>query len=89
MKETLEKLWSEYLLDECSVIDTDEERELTRTVAELHEQATALLNQTQKLAVEKYVDALCDLESLLVKKAFLRGCEFGVSFLLEAGNLTK
>ena len=89
MKETLEKLWSEYLLDECSVIDTDEERELTRTVAELHKQATALLNQTQKLAVEKYVDALCDIESLFVKKAFLRGCEFGVSFLLEAGNLTK
>ena len=38
-------------------------------------------------AVEKYVDALCDLEALFVKKAFLKGCEFAVSFLLEAGDL--
>ena len=89
MKETLEKLWSEYLLDECSVMDTDEERELTKKIVGLHEQATALLHKEQQVAVEKYVDALCELESLFVKKAFLRGCEFAVSFLLEAGNLAK
>ena len=52
MKETLEKLWNEYLLDECAEIDTDEERKLT-------------------------------------KKAFLRGCKFAVSFLLETINSEK
>jgi len=39
--------------------------------------------------VEKYVDALCDLEALFVKKAFLKGCEFAVSFLLETGSFKK
>ena len=89
MKETLEKLWNEYLLDECAVIDSDEERNLTQKTAELHEKANALLNREQKDAVEKYVDVLCDIEALFVKKAFLKGCEFAVSFLLEAGNLKK
>ena len=89
MKKTLEKLWNEYLLDECAKIDTDEERNLTRKTAELHEKANALLNKEQKDAVEKYVDALCDIESLFVKKAFFKGCEFAVSFLLETRSFEE
>ena len=89
MKERLEKLWKEYLMEECAAIDTDEERALTKKAAELHEKATALLNEEQEDAVEKYVSALCDLENLFAKKAFLKGCEFAVSFLTEAGNLGK
>jgi len=30
MKQTLEKLWDEYLSAECAEMDTHEERELTR-----------------------------------------------------------
>ena len=89
MKETLEKLWNEYLLDESAEIDTDEERNLTKKTVELHEKANGILNRDQKDAVEKYVDALCDLEALFVKKAFFKGCEFAVSFLLEAGIFKK
>ena len=89
MKETLEKLWNEYLFDECAAIDTDEERELTKKAVELQEKANALLNKEQKEAVEKYVDILCNVDALFVKKAFFRGCEFAVSFLLESGNFVK
>ena len=89
MKTTLEKPWNEYLSGECAEIDTDEERELMKKAVELHEKANALLNTEQKDAVEKYVDALCDTESVFVKKAFFKGCEFSVSFLLEARNLEK
>ena len=89
MKETLEKLWNEYLLDDCASIDTDEERELMKKTVELHEKASFLLNTEQKDAVEKYVDALCDCESFFAKKAFFKGCKFAVSFLLEAGNSGK
>ncbi len=89
MKETLEKLWTEYLLDECATINTDEERRLTKKTAELHEKANALLNKDQKAAVETFVDALCDIEAIFAKKAFLKGCEFAISFLLEAANLEK
>ena len=89
MKKTLEKLWSEYLFDECSVLDTDEERNLTKRAFELHAKANALLNKDQQAAVETYVDALYDLEALFAKKAFFKGCEFAVSFILEARSEEK
>ena len=89
MKTTLDKLWNEYLLNECAYIDTDEERKLAKNAVELHEKANTLLNKDQKDAVEKYVDALYDIEALFVKKAFFKGCEFSVSFLSEAKNSEK
>jgi len=89
MKKTLENLWEGYLLEECAAINTDEERELTRKTAELHEKANALLNKEQADSVEKYVDALCDVEAVFAKKAFLKGCEFAVAFLLEAISLRE
>ena len=89
MKETLEKLWNEYLMDECAAIDTDEERLLTKKTVDLHEKANTLLNKEQADAVEQYVDALCDIEALFVKKAFCKGCEFAVSLFLEAQNPKK
>ena len=87
MKEILEKLWNEYLLEECATIETEEEKILTKKAVELHEIANNLLNDEQRDAVEKYIDALCDIEALFVKKAFFKGCEFSVSFLLEARNI--
>ena len=84
MKKTIEKLWDEYLMDECAAIEDNEERELTKKVAELHKAANALLDVKQQMAVEEYVETLSDLEALFVKKAFFKGCEFAVSFLLEA-----
>ena len=86
MKETLEKLWQDYLLDECAAIDSDEERALTKRMAEQHEQLNALLNSNQQVAVEAFVETVYDLEALFVKKAFFKGCEFSISFLLEAGS---
>ena len=87
MKQTLEKLWYEYLSHECAEMDTEEERELTRKTGELHEQLNVLLNKEQQEALEKYIDAIYDMEALFIKKAFFRGCEFALSFLLEAGKL--
>lgn len=87
MKKTLEKLWNEYLMDECSDIETEEERTLMSKTADLYKAATDMLNEEQKVAVEKFTDSLCDLEALFIKKAFCKGCEFSVSFLFEAGNL--
>ena len=89
MRSTLEKLWNEYLMDECSYIDTEEERMLVSKTADLHKVATNMLSEEQKDAVEKFTDSLCDLEALFIKKAFCKGCEFSVSFLFEAGNLSK
>ena len=89
MKNTLESLWNEYLLDECAAFNTDEERRLAKKAVELQEKAKALLNREQNDAVEKYVEALLDMEALFVKKAFFKGCEFTFSFISEAGGLKK
>ncbi len=89
MQEILEKLWNDYFCEECAPIDTEEERELTKKTVELHKKATELLTKEQERAVEAYVDALCDLEAVFVKKAFFKGCEFTLSFLLGAGALGK
>ena len=83
MKETIEKLWNEYFSEQCAEINTEEERNLTRKAVELHEKVRALLNKEQEDALEKYVDALCDIEALFAKKAFCKGCELAASFLLE------
>ena len=63
--------------------------ELTRNAAELHEKANALLNDKQKETIEKYVDAVHAIEAFFTKKAFFKGCEFAVSFLLETGDFGK
>ena len=87
MKATLEKLWSEYLADKCSTIDTDEEKELAKIAADLHDKLNPSLTADQRLDVEKLIDTLCGMGSILAKKAFIKGCEFSVQFLLESGNL--
>ena len=84
MKTLLEKLWNDYLADECAAMDTAEEKALTAKVAALHDQASALLTEEQRAAVDQYLDALCDLDALFARKAFVRGCEFAVAFLREA-----
>ena len=89
MKNTLERLWNNYLSDECAKMNTEEERLLTKASAELHQKVSALLNQEQEAAMRSYVDTLCNLDAIFAKKAFFRGCEFAVSFLLEAMNLEK
>ena len=80
MKETLERLWNEYLLGECSVMDTDEERKLTNKASELHEKVNASLNKEQQDTVEKYVDAVYDMEAHLTKKRFSRGANLRCHF---------
>ena len=72
MKETLENLWEKYLLEECARLLTEEERNLTKKAAELHEKANALLSKEQEIAVEQYTSALCEAQALFLKKHFSR-----------------
>ncbi|MBQ9098007.1 MAG: hypothetical protein IJY50_01080 [Clostridia bacterium] len=89
MKETLEKLWNEYLAEECAVIDTEEEKRLAKKAAEKHDIANDLLTKEQSDIVEDYVDAVCEIQGCFSKKAFFKGCEFTASFLLEVGSFKK
>lgn len=85
----MEKLWNEYLSEECAVIDLEEERALAKKAIELHEKANALLSKDQEEAIEKYIVALYDMQALFLKKAFFKGCEFAASFLLMMGGQWK
>ena len=84
MKSLLEKLWNDYLVDECAILKTAEEKRLAARLAQLREQLHALLSAEQSAAVEQYLDALCDLDAIFARKAFVRGCEFAAAFLREA-----
>ena len=88
MRETLERLWNEYLSEECASITSDEERQLAKKAIELYEKVRVVLNEKQVIAIEKYIDALLYSQSLFVKKAFFKGCEFTASFLMEVGNVS-
>ena len=88
MRETLERLWNEYLSEECALITSDEERRRAKKAIELYEKVRVMLNEKQVNAIEKYIDALLDSQSLFVKKAFFKGCEFTASFLIEVGNVS-
>ena len=83
----LKEIWNEYFLEECSVIDTEEERNIIKEAARLHDIANELLTNEQKDAVEKYVDALYETQNFFTRKAFFKGCEFAASFFLETGLL--
>ncbi len=83
MKNTFEKLWNEYFVDVCSVIDTEEERNMAKKAVAKHEKANEMLTEEQISAIENYVDVLCEIQSGFVKKAFLKGCQFAASFMME------
>ena len=87
MKETLKKIWDEYLFDECCLFSTDEERSIMKKTAELHEKTSASLTREQDTAVCEYIDSLLELESAFARKAFCKGCKFGASFIMEVFDL--
>jgi len=89
MNNGLDKLWHDYFSEICAAIETEEEKKRTKIAVELHERANELLDEHQKAAVERYVDALCDVEALFAQKAFLKGCQFAALFLVETRALEK
>ena len=89
MNITLEKLWSEYFAEECAAIDTKKERALAKQALQMHNIANELLTKEQSEALEKYIEVLFEMQDSFVKKAFFKGCEFAISFLLETGKLEK
>ena len=89
MEQILEKLWNQYFFEQCAAIETEEERDLIKKAALLHEKANTLINREQEDAVENYVNALCENESFFLKKAFFKGVRFAFSLLLETELLEK
>ncbi len=89
MKTTLENLWSAYFAEECSEINTDEEKSLLKKAGEMHTKVNELLTEEQIHIVEKYIETLYEIQTTFGKKAFFKGCEFATSFLLEAGVVGK
>ena len=78
----IEKLWNEYLSDECADISA-EEKALTKEAIEKHEILNKSLTNEQNEALDEYLDAFCAIHSTFAKKAFFKGCEFTASFLIE------
>ena len=82
MRATMEKLWVEYASQECAIMDTEEERTLAKRALESYDAAKKTLSPSQRDAIERYVDALCELQGYAVRRAFLCGGELATLFLL-------
>ena len=82
MNKILNDLWDEYMAERCAMISTEDERMLIKKAARLHERVSDLLDEKQRAVLEEYIEALYDTNALLSKKAFFKGCEFGISFIL-------
>ena len=89
MEETLERLWNEFFAEECSVIDTREERELLKKSIEMHEAVNESLTKEKSEIVERYTELLYEIQSVFVKKAFFKGCDFAISFFLQTRKKRK
>ena len=89
MKKALEKIWSDCFAEDCAAIETDEEKELAKKTAELCKEVNKMLTEEQKSAAQKYMDAIYEMQSVFVKKAFFNGCVFALRFAFEAGCLGK
>ena len=79
----LEKLWDEYLWKESCAVETDREKELAKSALVMREKVNALLTAEQQEALEHYVNALNAMDSHSAQKAFIKGCKFAASFLID------
>ena len=89
MKKIIEKLWNEYFADECSAIESQEEKELSKKAMEMHEKAIELLEKEQNEVVERYIDVMCEISDSFSKKAFFKGCSFALLFVFEVLSREK
>ena len=89
MNKIFEKLWNDYFYEECSKINTEEEKALIKKAAEMHETVNEFLTKEQSETMENYIDVLCEMQNSFVKSAFFKGCEFAMAFLFEIGKLGK
>ena len=85
----LEKLWYDHLADECTRISTPEEKMLIKKTVDKHELARKALATEQTEIIEDYIDALLELHSLVIKKAFFNGCRFATSFMIKTNPFEK
>ena len=85
MKETIKKLWYDYLYDEDSDISTDAERKsINHAMVEGSVELQNSLTAEQKKIFEKYADALYKYVSYEQYKGFEKGAEFAVRFITES-----
>ena len=83
----LEKIWNEYLAEECATMEDEEEKALAKRAVAMGKAWREMLSDEARDAVEKYIDLLCELQDALVKRAFRQGCEFTANFFLEIFSL--
>lgn len=89
MKEIFGRVWDEHFFENCSDIEKEEDRELLEKAATLREKMFSMLNQEQKIVLTEYIEVLAELETLVAKNAFLKGCDFTSSFIEDVRNLDK
>ena len=84
MYNTLDSLWSDYLLDDCGKMETQEEKDLAKKLVTYSDTLRATLSEEQKALLEKFADCLSAIDLLFAQKAFVSGIRFATAYLWEA-----
>lgn len=84
MYNTLDGLWSDYILDDCGKMETQEEKDLAKKLVAHSDALRAALSEEQKDLLEKILDCLSAIDLLFAQKAFVSGIRFATAYLWEA-----
>lgn len=86
MKKTLNDLWYNNMLEECSMIEDEKEKEIQSKATKIEEELRAGLSKQQTEQLESFIGCLYDMNSFFLERAFEKGICFATSYLVEALN---
>ena len=84
MYNTLDALWSEYLLESCGTLDSEKEKALASAISCREDKLRATLSAAQKEDLEVVMSDFSELNALFAQKAFASGIRFATCYLWEA-----
>ena len=89
MSKLLKKIWRECIIEECSILETKEEKELSKIVIRARDAMDLILNEKEKEAVDLYVDNIYKMQTIYAERAFLKGCETIFKLFVEAFTMKE
>lgn len=86
-KEIIKRLWYDFLSDECSILESEEEKECVAKIASLEKALLNVIPIEEAKQLEIMIDAIYNANALLVEKAFACGIRFSTKYLMEVMEL--
>ena len=83
MKKVLENLWYDYIIEQA-VERNGKEKEVIKNLTKCDNEFRSKLNDELKAELEEYDRAVCAMNRVSEKNAFIKGAVFATRFIFEA-----